>query len=66
MNNLLGPEGGSEDGSTDTARESGSEYTRMQTAMIKGRLQAWGDMQPTDFCLARQNPFITLHSSVSI
>ena len=57
---------GSEDCSTDTARESGSEYTRMQTAMTKGSFQAWEDMQPTDFCLARQNPLITLHSSVSI
>ena len=52
---------GSEDGSTDTARESGSEYTRMQTAMTKGSFQAWGDMQPTDFCLACQNTLITLH-----
>ena len=62
MLNLPGPVGGF----TDTARESGSEYTRMQIAMTKGSFQAWGDMQPTDFCLARQNPLITLHSSVSI
>ena len=56
MLNLRGPVSGF----TDTARESGSVYTRMQTAVIKGSFQAWGDMQPTDFCLACQNPDITL------
>ena len=55
---LLGPEGGS----TDTARESGNEYTKIQRAMTKGSFQAWGDMQPTDFCLICQD-FITLHVS---
>ena len=52
---------GSEDGSTDTARESGSVYTKIQRAMTKGSFQAWGDMQPTDLCLARQAPLIILH-----
>ena len=51
----------SEGGSTDTARESGNEYTRMERAMTKGSFQAWGDMQPTDLCLVCQNPLITLH-----
>ena len=60
--NIRVPDGGS----TDTARESGSAYTKMQKAMIKGSFQVWGDMQPNDFCLARQNPFITLHPWMSI
>ena len=51
----------SEGGFTDTARESGNEYTKMERAMTKGSFQAWGDMQPTDFCLVRQAPLITLH-----
>ena len=51
----------SEDGSTDTARESGSVYTKIQRAMTKGSFQAWGDMQPTDLCLGRQVPLIILH-----
>lgn len=60
MNNLRGPE----DGSTDTARESGSAYTRMHKAMTKGSFQAWSDMQPSDFCLAHQNPLITFHCCI--
>ena len=60
--NIRVPDGGS----TDTARESGSAYTKIQRAMIKGSFQVWGDMQPNDFCLARQNPFITLHPWMSI
>ena len=52
----------SEGGSTDTARESGNEYTKIQRAMTKGSFQAWGDMQPTDLCLICQD-FITLHVS---
>ena len=56
---------GSEGGSIVTARESGNEYTRMHTAMTKGSFQAWGDMQPTDFCLVRQAPLITLHCWMS-
>ena len=55
----------SEGGSTDTARESGNEYTKMHKAMTKGSFQAWGDMQPTDLCLARQAPLITLHCCMS-
>jgi len=58
---LRNPEGGS----TDTARESGREYTKMHTAMTKGSFQACGDMQPTDLCLARQGPLITLHCCMS-
>ena len=51
----------SEGGFTDTARESGNEYTRMERAITKGSFQAWEDMQPTDLCLVRQAPLITLH-----
>ena len=54
---------GSEGGSTDIARESGREYTKMHAAMTKGSFQAWGDMQPTDLCLVCQDFFITLHVS---
>ena len=56
---------GSESGSTDTARESGNEYTKIQRAMTKGSFQAWGDMQPTDLCLIRQAPFISRHCCMS-
>ena len=56
----------SEGGSTDTARESGNEYTKMQRAMTKGSFQVWGDMQPTDFSLVRQAPLITLNCCTSI
>ena len=59
--NSLAPEGGS----TDTARESGREYTRMHKAMTKGKFQAWGDMQPTGLCLARQNSLIIRHPWMS-
>ena len=55
----------SEGGFTDTARESGNEYTRMHTAMTMGSFQVWGDMQPTDLCLIRQAPLITLHWRMS-